>query len=148
MKRAGFFFALERFFMGAFGRLFFIFGIRAGFFGILQILIRDLHLILGDSLLSLGIEQGLGLEARGLAGIAGFILFAFGGQAISGNSAGGGDVPILFYSRRIGLDRGAANRLVEVPISAQASSAAAWSVSSACTSSWYTVSPWPRLPCS
>jgi uncharacterized protein DUF5916 len=34
-------------------------------------------------------------------------LFAFGGAAASGNSAQTSDVPILFYSRRIGLNEGA-----------------------------------------
>lgn len=39
--------------------------------------------------------------------------FAFGGAATGGAQAVGGDMPILFYSRRIGLDRG-----LEVPIDA------------------------------
>ncbi|HEY7446128.1 MAG TPA: DUF5916 domain-containing protein [Vicinamibacterales bacterium] len=34
--------------------------------------------------------------------------FAFGGAATGGFQAAGGDTPILFYSRRIGLDRGQA----------------------------------------
>ena len=39
--------------------------------------------------------------------------FSFGGVATSGRSAGGGDTPVLFYSRRIGLNEGRA-----VPIQA------------------------------
>jgi len=34
--------------------------------------------------------------------------FSFGGVAVSGRNAGGGEAPILFYSRRIGLDEGQA----------------------------------------
>ena len=39
--------------------------------------------------------------------------FAFGGVAVSSFGGGGGDAPILFYSRRIGLNRG-----FEVPLDA------------------------------
>jgi len=39
--------------------------------------------------------------------------FSFGGVAVSGNNAGGGAAPILFYSRRIGLEDGR-----EVPLRA------------------------------
>ena len=39
--------------------------------------------------------------------------FSFGGVAVSGNNAGGGAAPVLFYSRRIGLDGGS-----EVPLRA------------------------------
>jgi hypothetical protein len=45
--------------------------------------------------------------------------FAFGGAATSGSAAGASDTPILFYSRRIGLNQvESGSRLTEVPIQA------------------------------
>ena len=46
-------------------------------------------------------------------------MFAFGGAATSGSAAGASDTPILFYSRRIGLNQvESGSRLTEVPIQA------------------------------
>ena len=46
-------------------------------------------------------------------------MFAFGGAATSGSAAGVSDTPILFYSRRIGLNQiESGSRLIEVPIQA------------------------------
>jgi hypothetical protein len=46
-------------------------------------------------------------------------MFAFGGAVTSGSAAGASDTPILFYSRRIGLNQiESGSRLTEVPIQA------------------------------